>query len=163
MKITTTTEDVLQLVGLEAVDHLPSFNLQHGNKSLEAEMIAAIKECVGKADGIYIYYVGDKCVYVGKGRTLLTRLRDHLRESYFEPFVNDKGENIVGMKGDYKTGLWPEFFRDYLGPGEVTIKWVEVENEAIRQMIETALHEQLNPLWIQFVKEKRAERKAQKV
>jgi hypothetical protein len=126
------------------------FIVPHGDQSDPKRVQKSIKEEVGASNGVYIYFQKrgrqERCLYVGKGKPISTRIKYHYWESIFEP----RGD-VLGIAGDAKKGLWPAFFRDEY-PGPVQVYWIEISDELDRQIIELALHKYLNPEFITYKK-----------
>ncbi|MEA3372247.1 MAG: hypothetical protein U9Q62_01025 [Campylobacterota bacterium] len=130
-----------------------SFILEHGDICKKELIYKSIKENVSKKSGIYIYYLEDtnKVIYVGKAKSLYSRIKCHYDESIF--IAN--GEKL-GIAGDSKKGMYPAFFNKKLkgdnSTYNVTIVWIEVNDEFKRRLIEDAFHLVLEPTFINFQK-----------
>ena len=97
----------------------------------EEKMINLIRSRVVKANGLYCYFKGEQCLYVGKAKPLFNRLKSHYRESNRE------------VPGDTRDKLWHRFFSSRRG--NLTVYWKQVEDEVDRQIFELALQEILKP------------------
>jgi len=129
------------------------FTLEYGDKTNRDLVINKIKEKVDIKSGVYIYSLPgtNEVVYVGKAKSLFSRIKCHYEESIFEA----DGE-IKGIAGDRKRGLYPAFFNKELKGDnkkyEATVTWIEIDDEFERRLIEDALHLVLKPTFIQFQK-----------
>ena len=110
--------------------------------------------------GIYIYYWSennsnnqiphDQVLYVGKAQKLYKRIEDHYKESIYDCSSKDNLNKV------YKA-----FFNKYLKkcnnnkPYTLKIKCIYVKDECNRVILESALHKELKPLFIDFQKHKR--------
>ena len=130
-----------------------SFILEHGDINKKDIVSKTIKENVGKKSGIYIYYLenSNQVIYVGKAKSLYSRIKCHYDESVFEA-KNGK----LGIAGDSKKGLYPAFFnknlKDKNSTYNVNIVWIEIEDEFKRRLLEDAFHLVLKPTFINFQK-----------
>jgi len=152
-----------------------SMPITHGNPLLEVDMCGrggSLVKSVGQVNGVYIYHNKDKVYYIGKGKTIVSRLRCHFRESVC-PVIKKgetgkmKGKTMKGLDGDWKYGDYPAFFRDKLGIIPLIITWVQIEEgmhggEFRRKMVEAALTDQLRPEFVDFDKARKEGRKLPK-
>lgn len=149
LKLTDTFIDELKNIDITSENQ---FSLEYGNKNNRNSIIEKIKNKVGEKSGVYIYSLDEKVVYVGKAKSLFSRIKCHYEESIFEAH----GEKL-GIAGDSKKGLYPAFFNKELKDDQakyrVTITWIEVDSEFKRRLIEDALHLALEPTFIKFQKD----------
>lgn len=114
-----------------------SFPIRHGHPADAAQRkqtLDLIRLKVGTKSGLYLYYLGDKCIYVGKAKVLFDRLKSHHRES-FEP-----------VPGDTADRKWHRFFSQIeYRSAPLTAYWAEVAEEADRHIFEICLRETLRP------------------
>lgn len=91
-----------------------------------------IENHVGKKNGIYVYKdLSGNLLYIGKAKSLRNRLFSHYRECY------------ETVPGDTKDNRWHRFFLHH--QGELTIYWIEIEDEKPRRIIEEMLDYLLEP------------------
>lgn len=95
-----------------------------------AARLEILSENVGKAGGLYIYYKGKDCLYVGKARKLADRLKSHYYESYRK------------VSGD-RINTWHKFFSS--NTGRLDVYWSVVADESDRRIFEIALSSKLEP------------------
>lgn len=106
-----------------------------------------IKNHVSKKNGLYIYEKNRKIIYVGKGKPLSNRIKNHYISAYQE------------VLGDTKDKIWHNFFSSEENLGELRIYWRELQKEKDRQIIEKILHYILNPTFNLFYKKMKKESK----
>lgn len=144
--ISEITNDYLEKLDNFIVAKANSFELKHGRPEKRKEISKYIKTVVKNKSGIYIYYLCDsnKVLYIGKAKSLYSRIKCHYEESVFEPINGKKG-----LAGD-KKGLYPAFFNKKYNGAKVKIVWIEVQDEWRRRLIEAALHLTPKPSFLDF-------------
>jgi hypothetical protein len=106
--------------------------LPEGSKELDE-----IKDIVLRKNGLYVYEKDGIILYVGKGKPLFDRIKNHYISSYQE------------VAGDTKDKKYHRFFST--NQGKLRIYWKELEDEDTRQVIEKMLDYVLNPQFNLFV------------
>jgi len=91
---------------------------------------------VGRKNGLYIYEKDGEILYVGKGKPLSYRIKDHYRKSYYE----------ISEDANFKP--WYEFFSSH--QGRLKIYWRELKGEQNRTIVEQILDYVLNPKFDSF-------------
>ena len=97
-------------------------------------------------NGIYIFYDGEKCAYVGKcsSRTIVERVGSHLAPRYSD-FMNSLLKRIFCDKG-YKTSDWDSVLKQlYDEVLKMTIKYIPVTDNSSIGVIERRLIDLLSP------------------
>lgn len=107
------------------------------NSKKKKEDFEKIKNQVSKKSGLYIYKKG-KIIYVGKGKPLLGRIKNHYRSAYEE------------VPGDTKNKKFHKFFSSGANLGKLKIYWREEKDEKIRQVIEKMLDYVLEPTFDKY-------------
>lgn len=117
------------------------FTADHSKEKIKGlrkeEHIEHIKMQANKIPGVYMYFDGDECLYVGIASNLSGRFIDHYKESWNEA---PKGRNNQQFA----------FFNQYRIP--LRVLWFEIENEFNRFAIEAMLTRIYNPKYINFRK-----------
>jgi len=127
---------------LEDNDLLPisnwhSFEVIHRDMSPEdSKGLDEIKDIVLEKNGLYVYEKDGIILYVGKGKSLFDRIKNHYISSYQE------------VSGDTKNKKWHRFFSS--NQGKLRIYWKELEDEKTRQVIEKMLDYILEPTFKSF-------------
>ena len=151
-----------------------SMEIEHGNPESKEDTFESINHEVGKASGVYIYHNKDKVYYVGKAKLgassgLADRMKCHFNESVCPDEAigqsgKMKGKTKLGLKGDWKYGDYPAYFRDHLEAGSLIVTWVQIDGdydsgEFRRKAVEAALTDQLKPEFVNFDKNRKEKRK----
>jgi len=153
-----TVDGYCKLFGAYQLDINKCLILEHGNKSKRNEAKDSIKAAVQaqakpykSKGGVYVYFyeLNNEALYVGKAKSLYSRIICHFDESVFEELNGKKG-----IAGDSKKGLYPAFFRDAY-KGKVKVYWIEIDDEWTRRAVEAALHVALKPKFIKFQEERK--------
>jgi len=106
----------------------------------ENKQLKKIQSEVEKKGGLYCYYNNKKeCLYVGKAKLLYDRIKSHYRESFTE--------------NNGKSYQWNAFFS--ANKGELTVYWIEIEDEDSRVIIERLIAYLEKPLFEQQIPRKR--------
>jgi len=127
---------------LEDNDLLPisswhSFEIIHRDILTEdLKELDKIKDIVSGKNGLYIYEKDGTILYIGKGKPLFDRIKNHYISSYQE------------VSGDTKDKKWHRFFS--ANQGKLRIYWRELEDEETRQVIEKMLSYILTPVFELF-------------
>jgi hypothetical protein len=109
-----------------------SFEIIHKDICPEdSQDIDRIRDIVSDNNGLYVYEKDGIILYVGKGKPLLDRIKNHYISSYQE------------VSGDTKDKKWHRFFS--ANQGKLRIYWKELEDEETRQVIEKMLDYMLDP------------------
>nr|WP_285864315.1 GIY-YIG nuclease family protein [Lederbergia lenta] len=90
--------------------------------------------------GIYIYFYDNICLYVGESGNLGSRFKDHYNSSWRKPKLERRMARHL-------------FFKEYREV--LSVKWIEVDNEFDRRVIEGMLTRLLKPTYIEFRKNRR--------
>lgn len=107
------------------------------NENQHAAIRNAIESEVGNANGLYIYTCENGGIlYVGNAKPLKGRIWSHYLESF------------QTVRGDTKDNRWHRFFSSH--QGKVTVYWMELEDEPIRQIVEQTLALGLKPAFLNF-------------
>jgi hypothetical protein len=123
----------LNLLNLEAGDW-NTFDITHLTREPTSAHLKNVRERLkmlfpNDCGGIYVYESKQGVIlYVGKAKSLYTRVYSHYREAY-----TDKGD---------KTGVWHFFFNK--NAGDLKVYWVEIEYERERHIVEQCLELILN-------------------
>jgi len=91
-------------------------------------------------NGLYIYEKNKKIIYVGKGKPMFNRIKNHYILAYQE------------LPGDSKNKIWHKFFSRKTNLGKLKVYWKEQEEEKVRQIIEKMLDYILKPKFNSFFK-----------
>lgn len=121
-------EELLKTCRLLLLSNWKSFELSHGSQ--QQQTYDVIRKNVGKNYGVYVYEKDGKCLYVGKGKPLFSRVKSHYLESWKK------------APGD-RTDIWYRFFS--LHKGKVKIFWTKIEDKEIRDIVERMLTHLLKP------------------
>jgi len=97
-----------------------------------------INNHIPNTNGLYAYKDRfGKLLYLGKGSPIKNRVYSHYIETYKQ------------VSGD-KSGKWHRFFNKH--HGNLTIYWIELEDESIRKFVEHILTEEYKPEFLTFEK-----------
>jgi len=137
-------ENLLNTSNVFPINNWNSFQFKHGGSQVKSDRIGTLKDelqhnpSTKKPKGLYAYKKGSELLYIGKGNPIFNRLKSHYRES------------LIQKKEPKRARRWYNFFSKH--SGELTIYWIEVEDESTRRILETALHKQYNPTFNIFEK-----------
>jgi len=113
------------------IRHVKSFSPKD-----QRQAYSEISRNVGRKNGLYIYEKDGEILYVGKGKPLHHRIKDHYRESYYEITEHPNSKP------------WLEFFSSH--EGRLKIYWRELKGEQERTIIEQILTYVLKPKFPPF-------------
>jgi len=114
-----------------------SFEIIHKDICPEdSQDIDRIRDIVSDNNGLYVYEKDGTIMYVGKGKPLFDRIKNHYVSSYQE------------VPGDTKDKRWHRFFLSH--QGKIRIYWKELEDEETRQVVEKMLGYVLSPIFESF-------------
>lgn len=133
---------------IEKWDSFEIIHLAPKNNLERNDCYKYIKSKVQNKNGLYIYKKDDRIIYIGKGKPLYNRLKNHYQSSFEE------------VSGDTKDKIWHKFFKKYRG--KLKVYWKEQEDERIRQIIEKMLDCCLNPEFNNFKEKVKTKRKKSK-
>ena len=138
-------ENLLKMHDVFPIENWNSFKFIHGGSEVEKDLNDKLKDelhhnpSTKRPKGLYAYKNHDGgFLYIGKGKPLFNRLKSHYRES------------LIQKQEPKRAKRWYNFFSKYTG--ELTIYWIEVEDEGTRKILETALHARYNPSFNTFEK-----------
>lgn len=123
-------EELLKTCKLLLLSNWKSFELFHGDSVNKQRTYETIKNKVKKNNGVYVYEKGGKCLYIGKGKPLFSRIKSHYVESWKKAPGN-------------RTDIWYRFFSSH--QGKVKIFWMKIKNKEIRDIVERMLTHLLKP------------------
>jgi len=150
MSVEETVNKVLEACEGMSIPITTNVKLQ----AMETNAMEEIYTEMGKFSGVYIYHEGENVKYIGKAKPLTGRAKCHYQESIFpEGEFKEEGGNmtpIKGLKGDWKKGLYPAYFRDHLEECNITLSWVVVVDEQMRVAVEALLTQLLKPEFKEF-------------
>lgn len=129
-------EDFLKNNGFLSLNKWRSFEIEHSgkppaNRKEQQEIYRLVKDNVLNKCGLYVYTKNKKILYIGKGKPLFNRIKDHYWLSYKE------------LSGDNKNKTWHKFFSSHLG--RLKVYWKELEGEEERIIFEKILIYLLKP------------------
>lgn len=130
-------EEFLKNNDLLPIINWHSFEVVHKDTSPESSKdLDEIKDIISGKNGLYIYEKDGVIIYVGKGKPIFSRIRNHYISSYQK------------VSGDTKDDRWHRFFSSHRG--NLKIYWKTVEGEEMRHIYEMMLHHVLNPKFNSF-------------
>jgi hypothetical protein len=115
------------------------FHLNHSVEDRKTVQKEILKNIPRKTNGLYIYFLGKKVLYIGKAKNIHGRLLCHYDEACNHPGKNRK---------------WNKFFSNHRD--NLTIKWLQLDDkenwkgEVLRRTLESILTLKYKPLFVEF-------------
>lgn len=131
---------VLQSTGLDPYTMWRELEIEHvppGSEDGLVNVKNVLQGVLGDTNGLYMYTTfHGEILYIGKGKPLWNRLWSHYLESF------------QSVSGDTKNQRWHRFFSSH--QGRLLVRWIELEDEALRQIVEQILTVQFRPSFLDF-------------
>ena len=131
-------EDFLTNLGVLPLDKWSSFKIEHGNPTIKEKIRKELREKFKNINGLYIYKINNRILYIGKAKPLYNRLYSHFRESFEK------------VPGDTKENKWHRFFSSKENINGLEVYWIAIEGEYDRIIIEKILVQYFSKEKVEF-------------